>query len=124
MEKPQVEEYEDRLRQAQLTGDVAVLEQLLDDDLVFTTVAGSVVGKKDDLELHRSGRLRITKMEPSESRVLTLGTVAVVSVQMEAEAVLDGICTSGRLRYTRVWTQRPDGWRIVAGHMSVVSAQP
>jgi ketosteroid isomerase-like protein len=26
----------------------------------------------------------------------------------------------GSYRYTRVWTKRPDGWRIVAGHVSAV----
>lgn len=117
-----IEEYEEQLRRAQLNSDVAALERLLDDELVFTTLDGSVVGKDDDLELHRSGRLRISKMEPSDFRVLHLGTVAVVNVRMEAEAAIDGVRSSGLLRYTRVWAQRSDGWRIIAGHMSVVSA--
>jgi ketosteroid isomerase-like protein len=123
MSESPIEKYEDQLRRAQLGGDVAALDELLDDALVFTAIDGTVVGKNDDLELHRSGRLRISKMEASDLRVLHLGTVAVVSVQMEAEAVLDGVGMSGRLRYTRVWTQRADGWRVIAGHMSVVSAK-
>ncbi len=50
------------LRAAQLAGDVAALDRLLDDGLVFTGLDGAVVGKADDLALHRSGRLRITRV--------------------------------------------------------------
>src|SRR5690606_23834959 len=46
---------EERLRIAQLESDVAELARLLDDELMFTALDGSVVGKRDDLELHRSG---------------------------------------------------------------------
>ena len=108
------------LRQAQLAGDVAALDRLLDDALVFTTLDGSVVGKADDLGLHRSGRLRITRMDPGDRRVVHLGAAAVVSVRMEAAATLDGVEIRGPLRYTRVWCERPGGWRVVAGHMSAV----
>jgi len=108
------------LRQAQLANDVAALDRLLDDALVFTTLNGSVVGKADDLDLHRSGRLRITQMDPGDQRVVRVGTTAVVSVRMEAAATVDGVEVRGPLRYTRVWCERPGGWRVVAGHMSAI----
>lgn len=117
-----IEEYEEQLRRAQLNSDVAVLERLLDDALVFTALDGRVVGKADDLAMHRSGRLRISKMEPTDCRMLDLGEVVVVSVRMDAAALVDGVAAVGPLRYTRIWTRRPDGWRIVAGHMSAVPA--
>lgn len=123
MKEASIEVYEERLWRAQISSDVAALDRLLDEALVFTSLDGSVVGKSDDLDLHRSGRLRISKMEPKDFRVVNLGTVVVVSVEMEAEAVVDGVGSSGRLRYTRVWVQRSDGWRVVAGHMSVVAAR-
>src|SRR5262245_46616560 len=113
---------EEELRQAQLSGDVAALDRLIDDALVFTALDGRVVGKADDLALHRSGRLRITRMDPADRHILDLGQVAVVSVLMQASAVLDGGEVSGPLRYTRVWCERSDGWRVVAGHMSAVPA--
>jgi ketosteroid isomerase-like protein len=121
MKESSVTDCEEQLRHAQLNGDVEALERLLDDALVFTAVDGSVVGKRDDLALHRSGRLRITKIEPSDLRVLDLGDVAVVSVRMNAEAVLDGVAARSPLRYTRIWNRRREGWRVIAGHMSVIS---
>lgn len=114
--------YEAQLRQSQLTSDVAALDRLLDDALMFTALDGTVVGKAADLDLHRSGRLRITKLDPSDRHVLRLGAIVVVSVRMQAEATLDGVAMSAALRYTRVWCERRDGWRVVAGHMSVVQA--
>jgi ketosteroid isomerase-like protein len=103
-----------------LGNDVAALDRLIDDDLVFTTLDGEVVGKQFDLEAHRARLLRLTKLEPSDRRVLRYGSAAVVSVRMEIAGTYDGAPVGGALRYTRVWVERPDGWRIVAGQMGVV----
>ena len=75
---------ESELRQAQLTGDVAVLDRLLDDVLMFTAIDGTLASKADDLSLHRSGRLRITRMDPLDRQLLHLGATSVVSVRMNA----------------------------------------
>ncbi len=112
---------EAELRQAQLNSDVAALDRLLDDQLMFTNVDGKQVGKREDLSMHGSGRLRITRMDPGECRLLHLGETSVVSVRMNADAVMDGVPVSGTLRYTRVWHKQAEGWRVVAGHMSAVS---
>src|SRR5579871_4810451 len=100
---------EAELRNAQLTGDVELLDRLLDDLLVFTTIDGTLANKSDDLSLHRSGRLRINRMDPSDRHLLHLGETSVVSVRMNAEAVMDGVPVAATLRYTRVWHRRTDG---------------
>jgi ketosteroid isomerase-like protein len=113
---------EAQLREAQLTADVAVLDRLLDDLLLFTNLDGTLASKNDDLSLHRSGRLRIVRMDPSDRHLLHLGETSVVSVRMNAEAIMNGVPVAATLRYTRIWHRRTDGWRLVAGHMSAVSA--
>ncbi len=113
---------EAELRDAQLASDVAMLDRLLDDLLVFTNVDGTLASKSDDLSLHCSGRLRITRMDPSDRHLLHLGTTSVVSVRMNAEALMNDVPVTATLRYTRIWHKRPDGWRLVAGHMSTVPA--
>ncbi len=112
--------YETQLREAQIAGDVNALDRLLDDALIFTTLEGTVVGKAHDLNLHRSGELRVTRMNPLEHHILDLGKTVVVAVAMDAEAVVSGEVFANKLRYTRVWCERPGGWRVVAGHMSVM----
>jgi ketosteroid isomerase-like protein len=111
---------EAELREAMLTNDVPVLDRLIDDALMFTTQEGAVIGKQDDLDAHRARRLQLTRLEPSEQRVQRYGATAVVSVRMEIAGTWDGAAVSGALRYTRVWVERPAGWRIVAGHMSAI----
>ena len=113
---------EGQLREAQLTGDVAVLDRLLDDLLLFTNLDGTLASKNDDLSLHRSGRLRIVRMDPSDRHLLHLRETSVVSVRMNAEAVMNGVPVAATLRYTRIWHKRAEGWRLVAGHMSAVPA--
>ena len=112
---------EAQLRQAQLTADVTVLDRLIDDRLLFTSIDGTLATKADDLALHRSGRLRITRMDVVDMKILHLEATAVVNVLMNSAAVIDGAEVTAMLRYTRAWHRRPDGWRIVAGHMSTVS---
>ena len=108
------------LRQAQLSSDVQELERLVDDALVFTGPNGAVYGKKDDLDAHRRGLIRITRLEPSEERIQRFGHIAVVSVRMEMSGTFEGSAFAGPFRYTRVWRAQGDGWRIVAGHVSAV----
>lgn len=112
---------EAELVRAQLASDVETLNRLLDEELLFATLDGTLASKDDDLTLHRSGRLRFTRMEPLERAMLHLGNTSVVSVKMDAAAVVDGVEIASILRYTRVWAKREDVWRLVAGHMSVVA---
>ena len=110
------------LRRAQLAGDVEELDRLVDDALVFTGPNGAVYGKKDDLDAHRRGLVRITRLDASEERIQRFGHIAVVSVRMEMSGTFEGSDFAGPFRYTRVWRAQADGWRIVAGHVSAVLA--
>lgn len=111
---------EDALRDAMMANDVAALDRLLDDALVFAGPDGAVLGKPDDLDAHRARRLRLTRLDPSDRHVVRCGATAVVSVRMEIDGTFDGAPVGGALRYTRVWCLRGDGWRVVAGHVSAV----
>jgi ketosteroid isomerase-like protein len=59
-------------------------------------------------------------MEPMERHILHLGQTSVVTVKMDAAAVIEGAPIEAVLRYTRVWHKRDNGWQLVAGHMSIV----
>ena len=108
---------EEELRQAMMKNDVAALDRLIDDDLVFTTFNGALVTKAMDLESHRLRLLRATRIEPSERVIRRYGDLAVVIVRMDFEGTYAGEPANGAMRYTRIWRETPAGWRIVAGHM-------
>jgi ketosteroid isomerase-like protein len=111
---------EERLWKAQLSADVEVLDDLIADDLLFTGLAGSLETKAADLQQHRSGALKITKLDPLDFRVRAIPGGGITSVKMDAAAVIAGKLTSATLRYTRVWISEGGRWQIAGGHMSVV----
>src|SRR6059058_2199124 len=96
---------ESELRSAMFTNDVATLNRLLDDALVFTSLDGSVIGKEWDLAAHRARRLRLTRMDPSDVHIVRCGSTAVVSVRMDIDGTWDGGPATGVFRYTRVWCE-------------------
>jgi uncharacterized protein DUF4440 len=116
-------EHEAALRRAQLAGDVAELDRLLDDELVFTGPDGALYSKADDLDAYRAGVVSITQLDASDERMQRFGDIAVVSVRMEMNGSFKGERFSGPFRYTRIWCARATGWRIVAGHVSAVARQ-
>lgn len=113
---------EAELVKAQLAGDVAELERLLDDDLYFVGLGGMIFTKADDLAAHRMGEIKITKMVARDRHITPLDTVVVVTALMDTAATIGGASYVATLRYTRVWRRLEDGWKVVAGHMSPVHA--
>ena len=113
---------EDRLREAQLEGDIEELSHLIDDDIVFSGLDGSVVGKEDDLNLHKMEEFTITRMNLISREIHQFENTVVVNVLMDACAVFNGQSQADKIRYIRVWHKFPDGWRIISGSMRVEAA--
>jgi len=114
--------YEERLRKAMLRSDVSALDQLLAPELIFTNHLGQVSTKKDDLESHYSGVLKVEALKPSEEHVLLMGEVAIVSVRVHLIGSYAGIRSDDDFRFTRAWAQSSgDTWRVVAAHSSLVT---
>src|SRR3954468_23799788 len=109
-----VEQLEERLRQAMLASDVAELDRLLSDRLMFVTPDGATVGKEGDLGAHRSGLIRISALTRLERHIEQFGMTAVVNVEMEMAGSFAGTPFAGRFRYTRVWHQEGAQMKVVA----------
>lgn len=58
-----IENLEEQLRLAMLAGDVDVMSELLDDDLVLVDHQGRRLGKAQDLEAHSSGLLKLDRVD-------------------------------------------------------------
>ncbi|MGZ8470669.1 MAG: GNAT family N-acetyltransferase [Gemmatirosa sp.] len=121
MTDPEIAALEDALRTAQLAADVAALDRLIDDDLLFTGPDGRLATKAEDLAAHRDGVVRFTAHEPQELRVRRVGEhVALVALRTRLAVEVGGRPFAGTYRYTRVWERRDGRWRIVGGHVSEV----
>jgi ketosteroid isomerase-like protein len=113
------------LRRAQLDADVAALDALVADELLFTGPDGQLGTKAQDLDAHRSGVVRFRAHEPEELRIRRVGRdVAITALRARLAVEVGGTLVRGTYRYTRVWA-REDGerWRVAGGHVSEVAPQ-
>lgn len=119
---PDIVALEARLRAAQLAADVASLDALLADVLLFTGPDGQLGTKAQDLAAHGSGAVRFRAHEPEELRVRRVGSdVAVSALRVRLAVEVGGTLISGTYRYTRVWAREEgEAWRVVGGHVSEV----
>lgn len=110
---------EQQLMQAMLDSDVEGLDRLLAPDLVFTNHLGHVMSKADDLAAHRSGILRITKIELSDLNVKIEENIAIVFVQAYLAGQFAGETSAASYRFTRVWRKTiQQAWQVIAAHSS------
>ena len=114
---------EDRLAAAMKAGDAATLEALLAEGLVFIDQNGRSQGKAEDLAMHRSGLLRLDRLEIADRKLRELGpAAAVVTLRAKLEGRFRGAHVAGHFAYTRVWQQTgEESWQVVAAHCSTVA---
>jgi ketosteroid isomerase-like protein len=122
MEEMTIEILEEKLRQAMLDSDVRVLDELIADDLVFTMHTGQVVNKQYDLDAHRSGIFKFTKVDQDDRQIHLYGDCVVVTVKVDLAGTFNQQAFSETYRFTRVWVKRQNRWQIVAGHVCQVMA--
>ncbi|HEY7236912.1 MAG TPA: nuclear transport factor 2 family protein [Gemmatimonadaceae bacterium] len=119
---PQIVECEARIRDAQLNADVAALDRLIADELLFTGPDGRIGTKSADLDAHATGAVCFRAHEPEELHIRRVGAnVAIAALRARLRVEVGGAIVDGTFRYTRIWA-REDGssWRVVGGHVSEV----
>ena len=119
----EIRQLEETLRCAMLHSDVAALDALIDDKLLFVGPDGGIYTKAGDLELHRSGTQCLTHAEWREILVQVHGPTAVSVVTAYLSGVFKGEQFCGLYRYIRTWVHRSDGWRIVGGSVFAIAPQ-
>lgn len=117
----EIHQAEDRLRGAMLTGDVATLDALIHDRLLFVGPDSGVYRKNDDLELHRSGQEKLTLVELKDVQIELHGSTAVAVVVADLAGVFKGQEFRGRYRYIRTWLRSSEGWQVIAGSVCAVA---
>lgn len=118
MKDSTIETLEEKLRQAMLSSDVLTLDELIANDLVFTMHNGLVINKQMDLEAHRSGIQKLTKLDIGDRQIHHYDDCAVVTVKTELIGTYNDQAFSESYRYTRVWVKLQNRWQVVAGHVS------
>ncbi len=116
-----IAQLEEKLEHAMLTSDVAVLDELIADDLIWTMHTGFVSNKQQDLEAHQTGAIRFTKVEISDRQIHSYSNdCVVVTLKADLAGTLYGQAFSEPYRFTRIWLHRDNRWQIAAGHVSQI----
>ena len=117
----QVRACETRLYAAMLTSDVAALDMLIADNLLFVGPTGELAAKAMDLELHRSGGTKFHELVPKELEIrLCSDQWVIVAAKVFLNGTYLGNNFAGDFRYLRVWGQNENGWQVVGGSVSAI----
>jgi Domain of unknown function (DUF4440) len=103
--------------------DVARLDDLLHDDLLFNGPDGSTGTKAMDLANYRSGNIQLRTVEASDRLLSAIGDVVVVAVTVAIEGSYLGQAVNGRFRYLRVWKRFDGAWRVIGGSVVALGNQ-
>lgn len=113
---------ENALLTAVTTNDVALLDDLLHDDLLFNGPDGRTGTKAEDLANYRSGGIQLTRAEARDRLVSVIGDDVVVAVTVLLEGSYLGFRVDGSYRYLRVWKHVDGAWRVIAGSVVALPA--
>lgn len=119
----QVREVERRRVQALTGNDMAALERLLADDLVYTHSNGLVDSKESFLASLRSGAAKYEAMEHEDVRVRTYGETAVLTGLTKVKVKSRGEDLSLTLRFTSVYAKQAGHWRMVTWQSTRLQTQ-
>lgn len=108
---------EKKLESAMLSSDVDMLDELLDDKLVFTDHVGQKITKQMDLAAHRSGFVKIDSIGQSNQSVNLFENVAIVTVLSEIFGLFGGVRSITKINFTRVWQKKNSNeYKLIAAH--------
>lgn len=111
----QILECENRLLEAQKTGDVKVLDELLHDNLIFNIPTGQIITKEMDIENYRSGIMTVYDLSASDRTITTTDNVSSVVVTAYLKAKYADQIIDGKFKYLRVWKLSNNSWKVIAG---------
>jgi len=111
----EIEQLEEKWRNAMLKGDIAVMGSLLAEDFIAIGVNGTLQTKEEALARLSNGKRHITSLELSDRRVRFYDSTALVTSKAEVKGNNGDDDISGSFRYTRVYVRNAQGkWKIVS----------
>ena len=94
--------------------DIATLEALLADDLIYTHSSARLDTKASLIGNMRSGATVYTSVEPSGVEARVLGDTVVLTGVARIEVAANGTPNAFGVRFTDVYARRDGHWRMVA----------
>ena len=106
--------------EALVRGDIAALERIFGDEFIYTSTSGEVVNKPQQLELIRSGAMKISSGASDDVQVRPYGNIGLVIGSFIAKGQFKGQAFDSTERYTSVWVKRGGRWQLIAEQGTLV----
>ncbi len=111
----EIYQLEETWRNAMLKSDTTAMSNLLADDYIAITSAGTLQTKDEAINNLRSRRTHVIALDVADRKIRFYGTTAVVTSLASVQASTPDGDVSGSFRYTRVYVRdAQDKWRIVS----------
>jgi ketosteroid isomerase-like protein len=110
----EIKALEDRRYRAMLAGDVAALDELCSDDLIYTHSKADSDDKRS--YLRKVGTRYFTYLEITHpaDRILVVEGAALVTGRMTAKVFVEGAVVHVDNRYLAVWVREHGVWKFIA----------
>jgi len=120
----QVQQAERQRFTALTTQNLAALDPLLADELLYCHSNGQVENKQQFLETVRTGRIRYESIDVHEFQARLYGEVAVGTGYITVQGSLGGQPMTLELRYTDVYAWRAGHWQLINWQSTRIAAAP
>jgi ketosteroid isomerase-like protein len=94
--------------------DHETLSTMLHDDMLLLAPAGETLGKQAELDLYRTGKMKITSLKEKIEEIRIVEDSVVVTLFYETKGFISGQPFDGNYRYIRVWKHTDEGAKIIA----------
>jgi Domain of unknown function (DUF4440) len=108
----ELQELEDARYRAMVSSDLASLERLLADDLIYTHATGLVDTKQQYLESIRSGQLKYLSAERKQDSLRQIGEVVVIQGRLRAHVLKAHQDQLQDSLFLAVWAKRGKHWQL------------
>jgi len=99
--------------QAMASKDVATLESLIADDLIYTHSSARLDTKRSLIDNMTSGSTVYTAVEPSDVKAQDLGDTVVLTGIAQIKVTANGNPLAFGVRFTDVYARRDGRWQMV-----------
>jgi hypothetical protein len=115
-----IDQAEDAIQAAMKASDIAQLELLVADELVFAAPDGTLIGKATDLEAHRTGATRFSRLQETRRRTTEFDGAGTTETDAAATVWSDGQWVEVNLRWNRDWRIIDGRWQVAGGSVTIL----
>jgi uncharacterized protein (TIGR02246 family) len=108
-------------------GDATFFHRVYSEDFVGVLTRGQVVNKLSFIDAVQTPDVKYESFIVSDLKVRVFRDTAVVDCLWSTRSIIKGLRVSSQIRVIHVYLNTPGGWRVIAGHATVLppaTAQP